>query len=103
MALLIAEEGHNVKGIYLGSCNQVFFQKAIESYKIKSKTLRALKVFESSGDSDDLVSDKSRQRIKIAIEEAGIKQHKTKVYQGGHRPNKDDFVEGIKWITSNDE
>ncbi len=102
MAGLICQEGFNVKGLYMGGCNEAYFEFGSKDYNIKKATWRKLKAFESSGTKDHLVADTHRSKVKNGLKSSSLKDYKTATYEGGHSINHQQFVEAVKWILQED-
>lgn len=103
MAPLIAQQGHDVRGFYMGGCNETFFDLAKEDYRVKKPTLRKLKAYFSSGTKDHLVADKHRTNVRNGLKEGSLKDFKCVTYDGGHSIDQGQFVEGLKWILAEEE
>ncbi|MFC4992764.1 hypothetical protein [Rubritalea tangerina] len=102
MAGLLSQYDHNVKGLFMGGCNETFFELGTQDYNIKKATWRKLKAFESSGTKDHLVDKAWRAKVRKGLKDASLKDFKTKTYDGGHSLHHGQFVEAVKWILTED-
>jgi predicted esterase len=103
MAGLLAEEKLQIKGIYVGGCNQSLYEYAQGDLGIKKSIYRDLKVYMSTGDTDSLVNKEHTKNLEAATKSAGVKLIKNKIFSGGHIFYLDHFNEALDWFSSNEE
>lgn len=90
-------EGVQIKGYWLGGCNESYHQYALQDLNISKKSFKNIKTYISSGDEDKLVSEDSRKRVEDAAKAAGL-EILSETYQGGHRINKEQFEKALDWF-----
>jgi hypothetical protein len=94
---------YNAVGALLMGCNEDRSGKGKDRYKASSSGYRKLKVFLSTGDKDNLVSEASVKAVISSLKSNGIKNIKSESYSGGHSFNKPHIAEALKWFTSTEK
>ena len=90
-------DGVDLKGYWIGGCNEALFDFAIEDMSVSKNAYRNKKAFISSGDADKLVTDRYREQVEQGAEEVRL-DVRSRIYSGGHRFNNAHFKEALDWF-----
>lgn len=89
----------DVRGAWLGGCNEAkFFEYAKSDLKVSRSAIRELKVFISTGKTDNLVNATYRKAVEDGCEDAGVKEVRSELYDGGHSINAEQFMQALDWF-----
>lgn len=99
--LIAGLRGVDLRGIWLGGCNEVFFDYAIQDLSVPRGIFRGKKVFISTGNADRLVSQGHRQEVEKGARDAGLTV-RSEVYDGGHSVHQAHFLEALDWFIGTD-
>lgn len=97
VAHLLAAEA-NVKGVFLGGCNQSMASAAAEEAGIRGREFRQVRVWFSTGDEDKLVNASSKERVLSEIKDAGFKEIRNEGFEGGHGMNEEELAKALAWF-----
>lgn len=92
----------NVKGLWIGGCNEVFFEYARQDLNVSNRTLKKLKAYISTGTKDKLVSASLRNNVASGFKDARLKEIRNEVYPDGHRISQEQLAEGMDWLIEED-
>lgn len=96
--LMTGLEGVEVKGYWIGGCNEARFDYAAADLDVGKKAYRGAKAYISSGGSDRLVSEGNRETVESGCKEAGFATVRSEVYEGGHSISQEQFAEALDWF-----
>jgi len=96
-AIMSELDGVDLKGYWIGGCNDALFDFAIKDMSVSRNVYRNKKAFISSGDADDLVTDRYRERVEQGAKEVRL-DVRSKIYSGGHSINRAHFKEALDWF-----
>lgn len=99
----LLKEDYTVVGAYLGGCNHDYSQHGKELYKTSSGDYRKLKIYMSTGKSDNLVKESHRVGVINSLKANGMKNVKDMVFDGGHTFYQPQFIEALKWFESSED
>lgn len=85
--------------IPLGGCNADYSAQGKERCGTPSSGCRKLKVFMSTGESDNLVSAASIKGGLAVLKANGIRNTRSETFAGGHAFHQNHFDEALKWFT----
>lgn len=90
-------EGVNLRGYWIGGCNESFFEYAVQDLSVSKKTLRGVKAYISCGNQDKYLSARSNERVLNGIKEFGL-QVRQETYGGAHKVSKKQLAEAFAWF-----
>ncbi|MFC7336956.1 hypothetical protein ACFQY0_07185 [Haloferula chungangensis] len=96
--LMSGLEGVDVKGYWIGGCNEARFDYAAEDLDVSKKAYRSAKAYISSGESDRLVNKGHRDEVEKGCKEGGFAEVRSEVYSGGHSISQEQFAEALDWF-----
>ena len=94
----LVKNDYRVTGAFLGGCNADFSAKGKELYNAPSGGYRKIKVFMSTGKTDDLVSEGSVKGVLASLKANGMRITRSEFFDGGHSFHKPHFEDALKWF-----
>ncbi len=93
----------NVVGGFFSGCNGAYVEMATKESKVRKSAWRSVKGFQSTGDEDNLVSDKYIKAVTDGMKSGGMRQLRSKTFPGGHVMSKEHFAEALDWFLEEGE
>ena len=90
-------EGVDLKGFWIGGCNEASFDLALEDLSVSKRAYRRKKAFISSGNADPLVTDRYRRHVEEGADDVGL-DVRSEIYDGGHQRNSQHFKSALDWF-----
>ncbi|MES2476935.1 MAG: hypothetical protein V4640_14220 [Verrucomicrobiota bacterium] len=89
--------GLDVVGLFLGGCNQNLTSPAKEKSKVRSGALKKIKVFVSTGKTDDISTVQMSESVAAAAEKdyANVRME---TFDGGHSLSRDQLKSALAWF-----
>lgn len=94
----LREAGVNVIGIFLGGCNQSMAKAAAEETGVRSRQLKQVKAWQSTGDNDKLVNAGHVESVTNGLDDAGYGKVRAEGFSGGHEINLNEFKKALAWF-----
>lgn len=93
----LSTAGLNVVGLFLGGCNQNLTAAAKEETKVRGGDLKKVKVFVSSGKTDDIATVQMCESV-AASSEKDFDEVRTEIFEGGHSLSQDHLKTALTWF-----
>lgn len=87
-----------VSGAFLAGCNEDWSAKSKDRYKAPSSGYRKIKVFTSTGKSDNLVSAAHQKMVQDSLKGNGLRSQRNETFDGGHQFHAPHFDAALKWF-----
>lgn len=97
VAAAAMESGYEVKGVFMGGCNEDKATTGALLYRAGPKFLTT-PMFLSNGADDPIAGPAWGAAVKLAMERSGFRQIRLGVYSGGHRLATEQLREALKWF-----
>lgn len=94
----LSTAGLNVTGLFLGGCNQNLTAAAKEETKVRGGDLKKIRVFVSSGKTDDIATVQMGESVAAAAEKDYAKV-RMEIFDGGHSISQDHLKTALAWFT----
>lgn len=87
-----------VVGGFFGGCNECFASHSLEETGLKSRSLKPVKVWISTGKGDRLVPKEANARVVSQTDEAGYSKIRNEFFDGGHGLRNEEFAKALAWF-----
>lgn len=93
----LSSAGLNVVGLFLGGCNQNLTGGAKEETKVRGGDLKKVRVFVSSGKTDDIATVQDCESVAAGVEK-DFGKVKLEVFDGGHSLSQEHLKAALAWF-----
>jgi dienelactone hydrolase len=93
----LSAAGLNVTGLFLGGCNQNLTSAAKEETKVRGGDLKKVKVFVSSGKTDDISTVQHCESVAAGVEK-DFGKVRLEVFEGGHSLSQEHLKAALAWF-----
>lgn len=93
----LSSAGLNVVGLFLGGCNHNTTEGAKEETKVRGGDLKKVKVFVSSGKTDDIATVPMGESVAAAAEK-DFGKVRMEIFDGGHNLSQDHLKTALAWF-----
>ena len=93
----LSASGLNVVGLFLGGCNQNLTGPAKEESRMRGSALKKVKVFVSSGKTDDIATVAHGEAVASAAEKDYAKV-RMETFDGGHSLSQEHLRSALTWF-----
>lgn len=98
IAAIMAKEGYNVIGMYMGGCNDDMASRGLDEYRPKKSVFQKVPIFLSSGEKDGIATPAQTQGVAARMERNGFKNVRVESHPGGHGLSNEHITMALKWF-----
>jgi hypothetical protein len=97
-AALLLHNEYNMRGVFMGGCNEDRSGQQRKNFKLSSKQLGKVRGYVSMGKKDSIASIAKSEAVMKSLKSNGVRDLRSAVHDGGHSLYLPHFEEALKWF-----